>query len=34
MISDAIRAAAKERILIKDGAYGTQIQAERLAEAD
>ncbi len=29
-----IRAAAKERILIKDGAYGTQIQAERLAEAD
>lgn len=34
MIANAIRAAAKERILIKDGAYGTQIQAERLAEAD
>ncbi len=29
-----IRAAAQDRILIKDGAYGTQIQAERLAEAD
>jgi 5-methyltetrahydrofolate--homocysteine methyltransferase len=34
MIADAIRAAAAQRILIKDGAYGTQIQAERLAEAD
>jgi 5-methyltetrahydrofolate--homocysteine methyltransferase len=34
MIADAIRAAAAQRILIKDGAYGTQIQAEGLAEAD
>jgi len=33
-VSSGIRAAAAERILIKDGAYGTMIQAERLAEAD
>ncbi|MDQ3144537.1 MAG: homocysteine S-methyltransferase family protein [Pseudomonadota bacterium] len=33
-VASAIRAAAAHRILIKDGAYGTQIQAERLAEAD
>ena len=33
-ISSDIRAAAAQRILIKDGAYGTMIQAERLAEAD
>ncbi len=33
-IAAAIRTAAATRILIKDGAYGTQIQAERLAEAD
>ena len=29
-----LREAAKARILVKDGAYGTQIQAERLVEAD
>ncbi|HEY5724092.1 MAG TPA: homocysteine S-methyltransferase family protein [Allosphingosinicella sp.] len=29
-----LRAAAAERILIKDGAYGTQVQARRLSEAD
>ena len=28
--ANALRAAAAERILVKDGAYGTQIQAERL----
>jgi len=33
-ISNDIRAAAASRILIKDGAYGTQIQAEKLVEAD
>jgi 5-methyltetrahydrofolate--homocysteine methyltransferase len=33
-IADQLRAAAAERILIKDGAYGTQIQAQKLAEAD
>ena len=33
-VSNDIRAAAATRILIKDGAYGTQIQAERLQEAD
>ena len=33
-IATAIRAAAAQRILVKDGAYGTQIQAERLVEAD
>ena len=30
----SLRAAASERILIKDGAYGTLIQAEGLKEAD
>ncbi|MGH6729175.1 MAG: homocysteine S-methyltransferase family protein [Sphingomicrobium sp.] len=29
----ALRAAAADRILVKDGAYGTMIQAERLTEA-
>ena len=33
-ISADIRAAAAHRVLIKDGAYGTQIQAEKLVEAD
>ncbi len=33
-VAGDIRAAAAERILIKDGAYGTMIQNERLAEAD
>jgi 5-methyltetrahydrofolate--homocysteine methyltransferase len=33
-IADQIRAEAAKRILIKDGAYGTQVQARRLAEAD
>jgi len=33
-VSSDIRAAAATRILIKDGAYGTQIQAEKLIEAD
>ena len=32
--SDAFRAEAAKRILIKDGAYGTMIQAERLQGAD
>jgi len=32
--ADEFRAAAAERILIKDGAYGTLIQAESLKEAD
>ena len=32
--ADAFRAEAARRILVKDGAYGTMIQAERLAEAD
>ena len=30
----AFRAAAAERILVKDGAYGTRIQGEGLKEAD
>jgi 5-methyltetrahydrofolate--homocysteine methyltransferase len=30
--ADALRAEAAKRILIKDGAYGTQVQAERLPE--
>ena len=30
--ANALRAAAAERILIKDGAYGTLIQAEKLAD--
>jgi 5-methyltetrahydrofolate--homocysteine methyltransferase len=29
-----VRAAAAERVLVKDGAYGTMIQAEKLSEAD
>jgi 5-methyltetrahydrofolate--homocysteine methyltransferase len=33
-IASQLRAEAAKRILIKDGAYGTQIQAEKLAEAD
>jgi 5-methyltetrahydrofolate--homocysteine methyltransferase len=33
-IADQIRAAAATRILVKDGAYGTQIQARGLQEAD
>jgi 5-methyltetrahydrofolate--homocysteine methyltransferase len=32
--SQALRAAAAERILVKDGAYGTLIQCEGLKEAD
>ena len=32
--ADILRAEASERILIKDGAYGTLIQAERLQSAD
>jgi 5-methyltetrahydrofolate--homocysteine methyltransferase len=33
-IAEQLRAEAAKRILIKDGAYGTQVQARRLAEAD
>jgi 5-methyltetrahydrofolate--homocysteine methyltransferase len=33
-IAEQLRAEAAKRILVKDGAYGTQIQARRLAEAD
>ena len=33
-VAAAICEAAARRILIKDGAYGTLIQAEKLAEAD
>ena len=33
-IAEQLKAAAAERILIKDGAYGTQVQARRLVEAD
>jgi 5-methyltetrahydrofolate--homocysteine methyltransferase len=33
-IAEQLRAAAAERILIKDGAYGTEIQTRRLGEAD
>src|SRR3954463_1799973 len=29
-----LKAEAARRILVKDGAYGTQIQARKLAEAD
>jgi 5-methyltetrahydrofolate--homocysteine methyltransferase len=32
--ADQLRAAAATRILVKDGAYGTQVQARRLREAD
>ena len=30
----AFRAAAADRILVKDGAYGTMIQTEKLSETD
>jgi methionine synthase I (cobalamin-dependent) len=30
-VAQQLRAAASERILVKDGAYGTQVQARRLA---
>ncbi len=33
-IAEQVRAAAAKRILIKDGAYGTEVQARRLGEAD
>jgi 5-methyltetrahydrofolate--homocysteine methyltransferase len=33
-IAEQLEAAAAERILVKDGAYGTQIQARKLVEAD
>ena len=33
-IAEQLRAAAADRILIKDGAFGTQIQDRRLKEAD
>jgi 5-methyltetrahydrofolate--homocysteine methyltransferase len=33
-VAQQLRAAAEERILVKDGAYGTQVQARRLREAD
>ena len=33
-IAEQLKAAAAERILVKDGAYGTQVQARRLQEAD
>jgi 5-methyltetrahydrofolate--homocysteine methyltransferase len=33
-IAQQLRDAAATRILVKDGAYGTQVQARRLAEAD
>jgi 5-methyltetrahydrofolate--homocysteine methyltransferase len=32
--ANEFRAAAAERVLVKDGSYGTLIQAERLGEAD
>jgi 5-methyltetrahydrofolate--homocysteine methyltransferase len=32
--ADTLRAEASKRILIKDGAYGTQVQQRRLQEAD
>jgi 5-methyltetrahydrofolate--homocysteine methyltransferase len=32
--AEQLRGAAAQRILVKDGAYGTQIQARRLREAD
>ncbi len=32
--ADRFRAEAAQRILVKDGAYGTMIQAEKLVEAD
>ena len=33
-IAEQLRAAASRRILIKDGPFGTQVQARRLSEAD
>ena len=33
-VAQQLREAAAERILVKDGAYGTQVQARRLREAD
>jgi len=33
-VAQQLRSAAAQRILIKDGAYGTQVQARRLSEAD
>src|SRR5947209_9576084 len=33
-IAEQLKAAAAERILVKDGPYGTQIQARGLNEAD
>jgi 5-methyltetrahydrofolate--homocysteine methyltransferase len=33
-VAQQLRDAASKRILIKDGAYGTQVQARRLSEAD
>src|SRR6478609_1949368 len=33
-IAEQLRAAAAERILVKDGPYGTQIQSHGLSEAD
>jgi 5-methyltetrahydrofolate--homocysteine methyltransferase len=32
--ADRFRTEAAKRILIKDGAYGTQVQQRRLQEAD
>ena len=32
--AESFRAEAAKRILIKDGAYGTQVQARRLAGGD
>jgi 5-methyltetrahydrofolate--homocysteine methyltransferase len=33
-VGEQLRAAAAQRILVKDGAYGTQVQARKLREAD
>src|SRR5215213_6623589 len=33
-VAQQLRDAAAQRILVKDGAYGTQIQARKLKEAD
>ena len=33
-IAEQLKAAAAERILVKDGAYGTQVQARKLQEGD
>ena len=32
--AEQLRAEAARRILVKDGAYGTQVQQRRLGEAD